>query len=526
MTRKSFRLCGAIIAATAMAGCTDDPTANLRQGVASVSTSLSYVEILVGDSVVLTAQTRDLQGNALPELPAITAVDIAVASVNIDEQISGKPSPETQFSILANGFGTTTVTASGGGQSREITVQTWPASVLVTAAELGGQVVSGSIVQLTGTPVGTDGAAITGPESIVVSFSTGDADKADIDAGTGLATAKSIGLATFSAVTNTDQVATGQGSFEVIAQAFAGVPSATQATGGQLVTVTQAAGAPAFDANTGVTFIPDDATIDSTGATITANTGTTLTFANPQSTSGSIPGTIVLHNVGPADVSQSFAFEVVGPIVFDGTFSSAAVSTFDTLVIYSGTAIPWDGDEEFTIGGVDDMPILGQSADSVAIWITATSGRVDGAAEIIIDNQGVTQIQGISSGVVDITNYVNYDDGTDALDVSAGPFPLTVYSLFDATSGDDHFSFTNPNGGYTVTVAWDNSADMDILWEDGNGACCYFNFDGAGSSNPEVSSSPALVTGDLPGDIVVLRVNAYDLNGNGPTIVTTTITSP
>ena len=151
-------------------------------------------------------------------------------------------------------------------------------------------------------------------------------------------------------------------------------------------------------------------------------------------------------------------------------------------------------------------------------------GPLAGAASIIIKNQSLMQVQG--EAPVDFTNYVNNDDGADTLDVSAGSFPLTVYSLFDATSANDHLSFTNPNGGYTVTVAWDNSADMDILWEDGNGACCYFNFDGAGSSNPEVSSSPALVAGDLPGDLVVLRINAYDLDGNGPTIVTTTITRP
>ena len=174
MKRNAFRLSTALIAAFAVAGCTDDPTDALRQGATQVSTSLSYVEIIIGDSVVVTAQTRDAQGNALALLPDVASANAAVASTNIDDAISGNPSPETQFSILANGFGQTTVTASSGGLTRDISVQTWPASISlggvtdIDAAANGTQVGSGTAIALAPTALSSGGAAFAAGNDPVV----------------------------------------------------------------------------------------------------------------------------------------------------------------------------------------------------------------------------------------------------------------------------------------------------------------------------------------------------------------------
>ncbi len=70
---------GIIGALFVIAGCADDPTSSLRESIDAVTTSLNYVEIAVGDSVPVTAEARDAQGNAVEVLPTVTSANAAVA---------------------------------------------------------------------------------------------------------------------------------------------------------------------------------------------------------------------------------------------------------------------------------------------------------------------------------------------------------------------------------------------------------------------------------------------------------------
>jgi hypothetical protein len=496
-----------------------------------VATSLSYVEVIIGDSSVVTAQTRDAQGNALSALPDVSAANPAVASVNIDTVISGKPTPETQFSILANGFGTTTVTATSGSLNTDITVQTWPGSVGIGGATSGTTIASGAVVALTPAALSTGNTAFTtGIDNLYYVWSAVTPSVLSVDAG-GTITAYDRGLGTINveAFRLSDSVstgATGQLSLVVEPQAFTGTPDVTQATGGQLVTVTQPAGAPAFDANTDVTIVPDDITIDPMAATITTSTATSLTFANPLSATTTTPVTVVISDMGAADVSQQFTMDVVGPFVFDGTVSSTSVTVGDVITVTAGATYPWDGDETFTVGGTDVDPlfVISQDLTSATFVVQIPEGGADGSAQLLtINNQTATQIQ---SGVeIDVAPYSIPSDPTAAPDITAGPFPFVFYAAVGG--GVDDAFWTLDGLGYTVTVEWANSADIDILWYDGNGGRYYFNFDGASSANPEVSGySAADYLADPPPNGAVLNTNMYDDDGNGKTLMKITVTQP
>jgi hypothetical protein len=109
----------------------------------------------------------------------------------------------------------------------------------------------------------------------------------------------------------------------------------------------------------------------------------------------------------------------------------------------------------------------------------------------------------------------------DAGDVTAGPFPMTLYVEADHDNAPDWFVKLAPTAAdlpVTVTLSWDTDDDIDILWYDDAGDCCYFNFDGATGANPEVSSAtiPA-------GFAAVLNVNSY---AGGVSFIRADITSP
>lgn len=231
MKKQLFRLSGTMMAALLVAGCASDPLDDQRNIVTSVSTSLSYAELLVGDSTEARAQSRDALGNALAALPDVSSANTAVVTITNNPR-SGAPEPTRIFSIVATGFGITTVTASSGSSNADITVQTFPASVSVTGIAAGTQVSSGGTVQLTATPLGTDGTPVAGSPSIT--WATGDASIATVDA-TGLVSAFSPGLAAITATT--DGGAEGLASFEVIPGVFDGGITAAVAYGG-LVTIT------------------------------------------------------------------------------------------------------------------------------------------------------------------------------------------------------------------------------------------------------------------------------------------------
>ena len=209
--RRHSLVSGVLGLAMLTVACADDPTEGIRNDPDRIIPSLSYVELDVGDSIQLTAQTRDVQGNALAILPEVTSADPGIAAVSVDEVLSGNPVPETVFFIRAAGFGQTDVVASRSEVENPavIRVVTFPASVEISGAAPGAVFAVGAMVQLTGTPVSTTGETVSGP---TVTWSSADESIATVS-DAGLVTMVSVGLAVIDA--ESEGGASGQISFEV-----------------------------------------------------------------------------------------------------------------------------------------------------------------------------------------------------------------------------------------------------------------------------------------------------------------------
>lgn len=380
MKKIAFRLSGALMVAIVVAGCTDDPTEALRQGADRVTTSLSYIEILIGDSIVVTAQTKDAQGNALPELPEITSANISVASVSVDESVSGRPIPETLFNILANGFGQTTVTASGGGYTKEIVVQTWPASIAIggvtdiDGTSNGLQVGSGTAIAMTTTALNSgDDPFTVGNDGLYYTWSTSAATIASVDAvGAGTTAAPGLAVITVVSYQLSDSAATGaigELAIEVVPGTLTGALSATSGLAGAAVTITDAAGL--YDGNTVGTFDLLDPVGIAPGP---ANTATSFTFVTPPNLSVG-DHTLVISGIGSAELAQAVSYAVTAgadPDLWESDTFGLGAPAIVQSGRYFGTISPTDIDDFFLIDNT-----AGTSDMEVHMDIDWSSGAVD-----------------------------------------------------------------------------------------------------------------------------------------------------
>jgi hypothetical protein len=124
---------GAAGAVTLWIACAEDPTGAIRGGIARVTPSATYAEVVVGDSSTFSVRAVDGQGNPLPILPTVTVADANVATVTVDQGSSGNPLPQTNFRVRGVTFGSTTITMTAGGRTAQMTVQTLPQLIEITA---------------------------------------------------------------------------------------------------------------------------------------------------------------------------------------------------------------------------------------------------------------------------------------------------------------------------------------------------------------------------------------------------------
>lgn len=542
-----------------IAGCADDPTSSLRQGIDAVTTSLNYVEIVVGETVPVTAVARDAQGNALAVLPTVTSANTAVATVSVDEEQSGQPAPRTVFTITAVSFGETVVIAEAEGLSDTITVRTVPDAVVISGAPATGTLTSGLTVQLTATVVDADGNTITG---FTVDWAGGRAIAAVFTEEAVIATIDQTGLVTAQGPTFDELDSNVVSSFTVIATVafdgianglfntadlvaevpifveplpftgtftdFAGLSVSTVVTD-QLLTITRGAGDPDFDIAATRVFLGTKGE-----ATIKTATVSDMRVKLPPFTLA--PGetvetvALVIANVGPKKLSFGTTIVKSLPSAFGGTTTDplggavTAVAFGDTLVVKPGT-IAWTGNESISLGGVFSTFPIGASTTEVSFIVPALSV---GANPLLIATEGVDELTRTVDLAVTTTYTQNDLDElnlvTPAPDITAD-IPLTMFISLDEDNVDDFFTIAPAADlDVTVTFAWQNSADMDILWYGpfgGEVVCCFFNFAGATGANPEISSV------SIPaGFVAVLNANAYDMNDEPATIIEITITSP
>src|SRR5690242_21884055 len=148
MDRNFKKLAGAaLVAALLGAACKGDPTTALVGSVSAVTTSLSYLTVNIGDSVLVQATVRDAANQ--PVVAAATEASSADAIATVSPG-PGTPIPETQFYIKGVAYGTAVVTVTAGTATATINVKTYPAFVAITGSR--DSVLSGNTRQLAATP--------------------------------------------------------------------------------------------------------------------------------------------------------------------------------------------------------------------------------------------------------------------------------------------------------------------------------------------------------------------------------------
>lgn len=502
---------GIIGALFVIAGCADDPTSSLREGIDAVTTSLNYVEIAVGDSVPVTAEARDAQGNALEVLPTVTSANTAVATVSVDEAASGSPAPKTIFNIVGVSFGETVVTAEAGGLSASITVRTVPDELVISG--FPGTITSGATAQLTTTVLGSDGTVIPG---LTVTWSSGDTAIATID-DTGLITAKSpvfddltSSITRAVAITGTvqldDSVINGLFNTENVVSElslfvnslpFTGSLSAPSVTTGQFLTINRGT-EPDFDSGTEVFLDEAETSVE----TVTAGA---IRVALPAfSDFGAVE--LLITNVGPDQLSFATTITQSAPLPFDGAITDGARG--DVLVVTPG-AVAFTGAE--TVGPIDgSVPVLHQiDADGSTITFLAENLGV-GVHTLQINGVGVDGIA--FSGSFTLTSSAPVLANPDFN--APTPLPTTIpqgYLVWlTAASPDDYHAFDNTTGAdvtFTATVNWAGTesgvADVDLIFFD----CTTFALKGFAAS----LAQPEITTVTIPaGECWLVLNNLYD----------------
>jgi hypothetical protein len=160
------------------AGCTEDPTEALRTGPARVVTSRTYLQLLPGDSASVIGRTLDAQGNAVVPLPEVISENASVATVSVDDILSGNPSPELAFFVKGINPGQATITATAEAVSTSFTTLVFPLTFPGTAAVNS----SGRLdeVTLTADPViefdtsGTSGVLVDGASADILSLTASE----------------------------------------------------------------------------------------------------------------------------------------------------------------------------------------------------------------------------------------------------------------------------------------------------------------------------------------------------------------
>ena len=110
-----------IIGLAAGAGCATDPTADLSDSGRNVQVQYSAVTLVAGDSLLVTAETKDGQDATVPDVPVAASVNPSVATVS-DAYLP--PLPIGRFYIKGVAAGTTqvNVTAAGAATAAAIDV--------------------------------------------------------------------------------------------------------------------------------------------------------------------------------------------------------------------------------------------------------------------------------------------------------------------------------------------------------------------------------------------------------------------
>jgi hypothetical protein len=546
MKHLSSILLAAAFVAGSVTACFKDPTSDLMNGPSQITLTRSAITLRTGDSIDVSAELKDDAGNTYGVTDAQwVSADANVAAVRVDTIIiPGDAFSRAIIRGVAAGGGTTTVTVTIRGVSKQFRVLVLPRALGATAAPA----VSGT--------ARTDTILITLPGGVIQRdiFTVGDTVTFTVAAGSKVYfSADTMSKVSFGAnrayiVSRTDST-----RIKAIARApFRGRPWVTalhyngptevgtvaidSLQGDTVVvsrpryygTVTQTADTMFLNAQAGSTFATTSAVrFGATAGIVLSRSATAMSVISPALYTGQVTVTNVVVGAATLDSLKSPAAYTINKASFGGTVVTAG-RLVDTVKVY-GTAVtkftttPAGSVSNVTIGGVAAWVIL-RTADSMYVVAKLPS---TGPIAVSNVNVGGTNIPTLNTaGNIVITETptgeanepANDTPGAVTINLTGATVtnPVVIYgAVDDAADVDDYFAFTL-TAARTVVIqvqftgtGGGGATNPDIDLYTCNAACSGgYNFAGATGAQPENMTLTTLAAGTY--NIVV---EAWDTGG-------------
>jgi uncharacterized protein YjdB len=336
--------------------------------VSSVIVSPGQSTVIVGQTVQLTAQVTDDQGNVLSGRPiTYTSGAPAVATVSASGLITG----------VAPGSATITANSEGKTGTATVTVIRIPVASVVLNPD-APNVVVGQTMQLDIAVKGPSGQEITGRPVV---WSSGAANVASVSASgviTGVAPGTAVIFASVEGIVGTATVTVRQ---VAVGSVVVTPPTSNVVVGGSVqlaASVRDASGAVLTGRLVGWSS-SDDATavVSSTGLVSTLKTGTVTITASSEGKSGTATVTIAAAAVASVNVTPATASIVVG-----GTTTLQAQTLDAAGAVLTGRVIAWSTSSAGVATVSQTGVVTGVAAGSATI--TATSEGKTGTSTITV----------------------------------------------------------------------------------------------------------------------------------------------
>jgi hypothetical protein len=504
--------------------CASDPTGDLSGGVAGVEASVSYLQVTVGDSVAVVAQTRDAQGNALTTLPEVTSLDPAIATVAVADQA---PLAQRRFFVKGVTFGQAQIEVAAGDHRDTIDIQTWPDAIDIRGVAAGLRSGDVATATLTGLDIaGNDVAGVT-PMTLV----TDDSTVLAVDPATNVVTARNSGVATLTAIGPVNSVGdtVAQGAFSV--RVVADIPASVELS----------------DTTFGAVGAGESTTLELLVLDVNGNQNLDSSEVLSASVSSSDPGvaTVALAvedtaaNGTERHIYVTVTGIVAGSINVTGTATTTAgvlalgatpatvlapQLTSTVLASGAGATVSITGTGLSSTGFVTQVLVDGTPLGNITV-VSANqidarmpTFGTDGTFDVEVTVGGVASNTGTwtQSGGFNENEAVNDDPGTAP--VITAPFEFTG-AFEGAPEEDDFFLFTvTSDVTLVIDLSWNPAKDLDILVTD-VGVTTVVCSDGATGARPEQSVCV------LTAGTYILWLNDFDAFANGDTTpVTYTVT--
>ena len=524
MKHLSSILLAAAFVAGSVTACFKDPTSDLINGPSQITLTRSAITLRTGDSIDVSAELKDDAGNTYGATGAQwVSADANVAAVRVDTILI----PADAFSraiirgVAANG-GTTTVTVTIRGVSKQFRVLVLPAALAATATPA----VSGT--------VRTDTIVATLPGGVVTRdiFTVGDTVTFSVLGGSKVYfSADTMSKVSFGPNRAYIVARTDSTKIKVIARIpFRGRPWITKLhfngptdvgtvaidslQGDTVVvsrpryygTVTQTADTMFLNAQAGSTFNATSSAVNfgATAAIVLARTTAQLKVISPAAYTGQVTVTNVVVGAATVDSLKSPAAYTINKASFGGTVVTAG-RLVDTVKVY-GTAVtkftttPTASVSNVTIGGATAFVLL-RTADSMYVISKMPS---TGPIAVSNVNVGGTNIPTLNTaGNIVITETptgeanepANDTPGAVVINLTGATVtnPVVIYgAIDDNTDIDDYFAFTL-TATRTVVIQLQfagtgggGATNPDIDLYTCNAACSGgYNFAGATGAQPE-----------------------------------------